>query len=329
MNVQYFAKGTAVRHAWFALPLAMTLLLNGAMAANAVGIKMYTETATAAPASSTASTGTGTLPAIKLPGASGGTTIECSELPIKNVGKLLLQTGTISFSRGAKVEVGAVPEWLFDRHVVLTGKLLQARVNSQGGSSTPVSTIDGLIYFNDGTWVSQLGPSKYNDVIVTTDGATLNGRVRSINENGIDFQLATGQTQRLAVSSIQSATSPRAFRFTVPATGLKIGSDGAVEGEATSIVLTPSSNLRRAVAMKPVTPRSTLRGTEGGVTKGQVASVLAIDAATTLIPFVAAPIVVGSGQSAAKRTLNNYNLGQQFNNLQQNAGINVTPGGGD
>lgn len=326
MRVYKFAVGTAVR---FSLPLAMTVLLNAAVAVQAVPIRVLSATsasnATPAPASATTADsatpaasqpdGGQQLPVLKLPAttsASGtSTSIECSDLPIKNVGKLLLQTGTISFSRGAKVNVGAVPEWLFDKHIVLSGKLLQAKVNTQG----TVSTVDGLIYFNDGTWLGQLGPSAYNDSIVTTDGATVNGRVRAINDTGVDFQSASGQTQRIALASIQSVSSPRAFRFSVPASGLKISSDGSIEGDATSIALTPSSTLRRALAAKPVTPRSTLRGTEGGVTKGQVASVLMIDAATTLVPFIAAPIVVGSGQSAAKRTLYNYNLGQQAQDL--------------
>lgn len=348
MRMDRFAlRGTAVR---FSLPLAVAVLLAAAVSVQAVPIRVLsgTSASNAAPASVTAdvasangtsgapvpsatapsaatspaptaaTTDATTLPVLKLPATTAGTStsIECSELPLKNVGKLLLHTGSISFSSGAKVQVGAVPEWLFDKHIVLSGKLLQAKVNTQGTAST----VDGLIYFNDGTWVSQLGPSSYNDSIVTTDGAALNGRVRSISDTGIDFQLSSGQTQRIALSSIQSVSSPRAFRFSVPATGLKLSGDGAIEGDAASIALTPSSTLRRALAAKPTTPRSTLRGTEGGVTKGQVASVLMIDAATTLIPFIAAPIVVGSGQSAAKRTLNNYNLGQQFQDLQQDSG---------
>lgn len=278
-------------------------------------------TATTSPTIDSSSGATNpTLPPLKLTPITvpAGTSIECSELPLKSIGKLLLQSGSISFKRDARVEVGSVPEWLFDRHVVLSGKLIQARVNTSGSNST----IDGLIYFTDGTWLGQLGASTYNDVIETTDGASLTGRVRSINESGIDFQLATAQTQRIPVSSVQSITSPRAYRFSVPATGVTLpGTGGSFEGDATSIVVAPTLSSRRgAIAVKPVAPRSTLRGTEGGVTKGQVASVLMIDAVTTLVPFVAAPIVVGSGQSAAKRTLNNYNLGQQFQDLQSGMG---------
>src|SRR3990167_6729158 len=45
-------------------------------------------------------------------------------LPVASLGSMLLPEGQISVN-GQLVEVGAVPEWLFDRHTVLTGTLIR------------------------------------------------------------------------------------------------------------------------------------------------------------------------------------------------------------
>ncbi|HND67869.1 MAG TPA: hypothetical protein PL112_13815, partial [Candidatus Obscuribacter sp.] len=67
--------------------------------------------------------------------------------PVARIGRLLLPQGQVKV-RGREVEVMAVPEWLFDRHAVLKGKLIKADAGSQA--------LTALVYFDNGDWLKDL-----------------------------------------------------------------------------------------------------------------------------------------------------------------------------
>ena len=86
-------------------------------------------------------------------GATGSqiTTIE-GDIPVRSIGGVLLPKGSVSIS-GNTIDVGAVPEWLFDKHTVLSGVLINPTLNTTGDRAT----ITGLVYFQTGEWLKNLG----------------------------------------------------------------------------------------------------------------------------------------------------------------------------
>ncbi|MBX9670469.1 MAG: hypothetical protein K2X93_22905 [Candidatus Obscuribacterales bacterium] len=222
----------------------------------------------------------------------------------ETLGFLKVPNGSVKFS-GKTVLVGAVPEWLFDRHVVLKGQLIKHSISTAQGTTS----VQGLVYFNDGDWINSFPKFKTPDNVQLSDGSFLVGRIRAVNPDGVDFQVTTGQTRRIKNDEISALNSPRAFSFTIPATGVKLDPNaGTLQGEADSITfkVTDIEKGKKLVAQKvkePQEPKSVLAGAEGGVTKGQLTGMIMLDAVNTLAPFVVAPIVAPLGAQSAENRL--------------------------
>src|ERR1700733_7592879 len=80
-----------------------------------------------------------TAPAKDQPGKLAG------ELPIKRISSLLLPNGLVQLADD-ELKILAVPDWLFDRDVVLRGAIVRAEAATQQSGSI----IGGLVYFYDG-----------------------------------------------------------------------------------------------------------------------------------------------------------------------------------
>lgn len=241
-----------------------------------------------------------------------GSNIEVT-VPAGDIGGLKLSNGSVKMAEG-KLSVRAVPDWLFDSHQVLDGRLIESRITTSGTTTT----LSGLTYFVGGDWLSNLNRFKSPDNLETTSGAIMVGRVRAVNADSVDFQDSNGQTKRLNKSEIKSIISPRAFIFNIPASDVKLGAvDGELTADAKNINFQPTMSPRArgwfsAKAVVAKEPKAQLAGTEGGVTKWELAGMIGLDVFNTLSPAIAFPIVAPLGDKDALREIRQFNRQEQI-----------------
>ena len=209
------------------------------------------------------------------------------ELPIKRIGPLQLPKAVVQFT-DEKVNVLAVPEWLFDRNLVLSGPLVKAQVDVQGQNSS----VHGLVYFLEGLWLSNLGSNNAIDVIDTISGEQLRGRIRARLDNAFAFKPDNGPIRKLPFTEIANIHSPRAYVFTVPAeSGKVVPSGDAIQFESKNISFAPTFG-SGALSQNAKVPKSTLSGTEPGMTTAEIGTFIGLNIANELAPAIAIPLVL-------------------------------------
>jgi hypothetical protein len=246
------------------------------------------------------------------------------ELPIQRINSILLPNGLVQFSDD-ELKILAVPDWLFDRDVVLRGAIVRAEAATQQSGSV----IGGLVYFYEGQWLSNLGSPRAVDVIDTISGEEIRGRIMARMGQAFAVRAEAGGTKKVAFSDIRTISSPRAFTFNIPSsTARLVPSDAAISFEAGSIMLTPTPIAGKIIASKrPALPKSTLPGTEPGITNSALATFIALDIVNEIAPAIAIPLVLNrSTQAAALNELNRVGVQAAF---QQNGGpaTAATPAG--
>src|SRR5579883_2563615 len=97
------------------------------------------------------------------------------------LGRLKLNNGSVKISKN-DVSVGAVPDWLFDRHTVLTGKLINHHIDTAGTQTT----LSGTMYFLDGDWAKELPDARNRDTIQLANGPAILGRIRNFTSDSLD-----------------------------------------------------------------------------------------------------------------------------------------------
>src|SRR5262249_39918343 len=143
---------------------------------------------------------------------------------------LKLPNGAVIFQDN-QVKVMAVPDWLFDRNIVLSGPIVRAEFGAQGDRSL----IGGLAYFIQGEWLSNLASARTPDVIETLSGEFIRGRILSDLGGAFAVKPQDGPERKVEFSTIKTISSPRAFRFSIPATNVKVlPPDNSMEVEVTS-----------------------------------------------------------------------------------------------
>ena len=125
------------------------------------------------------------------------------EVPVKQIGSLLLPKAVVQF-KNTEVNILAVPDWLFDRSVVLSGALIKAQVDVQSKGSN----LHGLVYFMDGLWLANLSSANAPEIIDTISGERLRGRIRSRLDDAFAFKPETGPMRKLLFTEIKNINSP-------------------------------------------------------------------------------------------------------------------------
>ena len=258
-------------------------------------------------------------------------------LPVANIGNYLLPDGQISVN-GQLVEVGAVPEWLFDRHTILTGTLIRLDLVatpaiSQGSAQAVASSrLDGLVYFNGGDWLKNLRTNRISETVEAADGNTYVGRISTVTADNLSIDTLPGQTRTLALANVKNIVSPFSYRFSAQASDVKLSPDNGMTtcdastatfalarplGQPQAATATQSRPRMFGVASKPVftLPKSTLAGTEGGISKKAITAMITVDAANTLAPMIALPLTMALGQGRAENTLNGYTTANRINDF--------------
>jgi hypothetical protein len=225
------------------------------------------------------------------------------ELPLKSIGCLKLPNGAVVIQTD-QIKIMAVPDWLFDRNVVLAGPIVRAEFASQGNNSA----IGGLAYFLEGEWLNNLASPRAVDVIETLSGETIRGRITSNLGGAFAIKPQEGATRKIDFTAIKTIDSPRAFRFSIPTSNAKISpADNTLDVEAERISFSPTLLHGTVLAMRPTVPRSTLAGADPGISNGSLATFLALDLITEVAPAIAIPLALQpSTQTAAKRTISQF-----------------------
>ena len=255
-------------------------------------------------------------------------------LPVASLGSMLLPEGQISVN-GQLVEVGAVPEWLFDRHTVLTGTLIRLDL----GAGTPSGRLDGLVYFNGGDWLKNLRPNRISETVEAADGNSYVGRISTITTDSLSIDTLPGQTRTLALANVKNIVSPYCYRFSAPASDIKLSPENSTTicdaskatfalsqplGSQSQLVQSqtgqtsgqPKASMFRGPSQAVLKlPKSTLAGTEGGITRKAITAMIAVDAANTLAPMIALPLTMALGQGRAENTLNGYTAANNLNDF--------------
>jgi hypothetical protein len=153
-------------------------------------------------------------------GGTGGSGSIESALPLDKLGPIPLPRGRF-WIRGDRVEVSMIPEWEFDRHIVLSGPVLDTRLTQT--SNGTIAT--GTLFFNQGDWLNYYDNPRAIET-VTTQMQSVSGRITSVDNSQIVMTTIGGQTLVLPMASVTAVRSPRAFTFTIPGTSLQQGVDG-------------------------------------------------------------------------------------------------------
>lgn len=223
-----------------------------------------------------------TAPTTEQPGKFTG------ELPIARIGALALPDGLVRFS-DEDMLIEAVPEWLFDREQVLRGVIVRAEVAAQKTNSV----VAGLVFFMDGNWLSDLGPKRTADEIITNSGEMITGRIIGRSGQSFTVQPGEGATRKVNFSDVKSVKSPRAFSFNIPTPTARLSpTDSTLSFESNLITMSPSTSQPRFASTRAIVPRSTLAGADPGVTDRTIGMFVALDVFSEIAPAISIPLVL-------------------------------------
>ncbi len=240
-----------------------------------------------------------------------------ANLPISQIGCLKLNQGMAHLDNYL-ISIGAVPDWLFDEHKVLSGFILNSHMIISGNEAF----ISGTAYFYKGEWLSYLTNTTNLDLITLTNQGLIRGRIVAFNPPKMDIQLDNGQIKTYASDEIKSISSVKCFSFSIPTKIPKINpTDNSLEGQAYKISFTPSQrnvSFFASISNNAITPKSTLAGTEGQISKKFIAALIGMDIAVDLAPFIAIPATFGptTQYARAKGILNSANNVSNYESQQ-------------
>jgi hypothetical protein len=185
------------------------------------------------------------------------------KIPLEKLAGVDIPRGRVAF-KGGLLEVTTVPEWQFDRSVVLSGPVLKTEARIEHGEAY----IHGLAYLCDGDWVSYISPAIVRETLVT-EKSELVGQVERIENGAIEFVELNGQRSQIPVAAVKAIYSPKAFSFDLQAPAPGAVSGQAFQTEVNRIAIRPNSRVFRAAAL-----RTELRKqSDGDLTTGQLVAI--------------------------------------------------------
>jgi hypothetical protein len=168
-------------------------------------------------------------------------------LPIDKLGTMPLPRGRFVL-HGDRAQITMVPEWRFEPHVVLRGRVLDTQLSAAGGGTL----ITGTIFFDGGEWLSYYDSGSTLEA-VSTQAATANGRIREIQDGNLLFSGLSGETMTIPLAQVTAIRSPRVFKFAITAGALGPAADGeppAAVGRTVSLSPTGTPFRLRALASR-------------------------------------------------------------------------------
>lgn len=207
------------------------------------------------------------------------------KVPLEKLGNLALPRGRVNL-KTHKIEVTAIPEFQFERQVILSGPILKcAAVNS--GS---ITYINGIAYFDSGDWLKYVDDSRADRII--TDNQVYMGQITALKNGTIELTPKGAAPVDIPLASVRDISSPRAYNFSIPVkTSLSAPvSNVPVDGDAAYMSIKPSSQVITMASVR----RDPLMASDGdwsnrkliavGVTMAAVQACQAIPLAITFGP---------------------------------------------
>jgi hypothetical protein len=214
------------------------------------------------------------------PGALTGAV--AATIPVEKLGRIDIPHGQAELT-GDKLSLTVIPEWQFDRQVVLSGIILHTEI-----LNTPHDpAITGIVYFQDGAWLHYI-VSPRSQEMVSTDTGTITGNIQTITSDSIQIAPSGKAPQTVALASARSIRSSRAYRFSIPLSSVRgLTAGQSFTSDAKRMTLTPTSTSQPLSSLKGDLKRngdhdlstSQLVGLDIGlslVELGQLAPVLAV-----------------------------------------------------
>jgi len=206
-----------------------------------------------------------------------------------------------------------VPEWLFDKHPVLTGVVFNQQVDSTGANPK----VTGHAYFLRGEWLKELGRTINPETLTLNDGTVYTGHISSASDTALEMLVTDGSRKSVPFTNIASIISPRAFTFEIPSRSVRIEpANNSYVADAINIRFKPAvfRGGLAFVSRKPVVPTSTLPGTEGGISNKALTFMAVNDIMVgTVANAIAIPIVFGRPTPLITRQLLFINGNQSDN----------------
>lgn len=157
-------------------------------------------------------------------------------IPFPKLGTVTLPKGNVELEDGT-LAVTVIPEFNFDRVPVLKGPIIRTEVTT----AEREAIVSGVVLFTDGYWYTKFWPTAPLEQVVTTTGATINGRIMAISATALSINDSSGNPTEVSLADIKEIHSPRAYAFAIPALASSaITPAQNWTADARSLVLTPT-----------------------------------------------------------------------------------------
>jgi hypothetical protein len=193
------------------------------------------------------------------PTTNGGNIV--GRIPMTKIGNLKIPRGRAYF-KSNELEVTAVPEYQFDRSLVLSGPILKCWSSIDGTKAS----INGIVYFQDGDWLKYIDESVPDKVITSNNVYT--GQITGLKSGYLEVTVEGGQPPvKVPIADLQEVSSPRAYRFAVPVNAfLNVPQGQPFQGESADVSIKASSKIIALSAVK----RDPLMQGDGDVSNGKL-----------------------------------------------------------
>ncbi len=188
-----------------------------------------------------------------------------ARMPLEKLGSINIPQGRFKIKENW-AEVSTVEEFQFDHYTVLSGPV----INTQQTLDRNKFEITGIVYFCKGDWLSYLSTLVFQETI-STDTNEFIGQIVSVNDDQILFHNASGQSQKIPISTIKDIDSPHSFRFKL-AGNLPDGVQGGTpyEAEANNVNLVQTNRQFSLVALGRTLQR---KQGDGDISKGKLIAI--------------------------------------------------------
>lgn len=222
----------------------------------------------------------------------GSTTVDSTGsidviLPIDKMGSLPVPRGRININ-GNEATLTMIPEWQFDRDNVLSGTVLDTRIDSSG--KQPI--VRGVLIWTDGSWIDYFDDHKPDETVIA-NGVAVTGRITEVTATDIAIE-SGGKVVRTPLSAVSEVRSPRVFSFAIPTTPLqKRVSDQPFYSDARSIAMVATAKPFRLAALKSTIRRQMDDGDWSTAKIIGTTTLLSLVELAQLVPTFAVPLGVG------------------------------------
>jgi hypothetical protein len=245
------------------------------------------------------------------PNLNGGAIV--GRIPISKFGKLELPRGRAYFKANI-VEVTAIPEWQFDRELVLSGPILKCWSAIDGKNAT----INGIAYFQDGEWLKYIDENSPDKVLTVNEVFT--GQISAMKNGLLEVTSEAGTVHQIPIASVEQIISPRAYTFSVPVTAfLSVPQGEPISGDAATVALKPTNKVIALSAVK----RDPLMKGDGDIGVSKLTALWAGLSSVEILQFLPLAILEGPiRRQLVQQYHSRINQGQQYSNVVTDFGTN-------